>query len=242
MLNILQARLQHYMNQNFQMSKMGFKKKNQRSNCQHLLDHRESKGKSRKTSTFVSWTVLKPLTVWTITNCGKLLKRWEHQTILPVSWETCMWVKKQQLEPCLNNWLVQDWERSTTRLFVSLMCRPRHTQCWTGWVTIWNQDCLEKYWPQICRWYHSNGRKVKRTTEPLDEGEAEEWKRRLKTQCQEKTKITASSPIAGKGKRWKHWRRPSSWALKSLWMVTAAEKLEASCFPAGKQRQAWTGW
>ena len=28
----------------------------------------------------------------------KLLKKWEYQTILPVSWETCMWVKKQQLE------------------------------------------------------------------------------------------------------------------------------------------------
>ena len=31
---------------------------------------------------------------------GKLLKRWEYQTILPVSWETCVQVKKQQLEPC----------------------------------------------------------------------------------------------------------------------------------------------
>ena len=31
-------------------------------------------------------------------NCGKLLKRWEYQTTLPDSWETCMWVKKQQLE------------------------------------------------------------------------------------------------------------------------------------------------
>ena len=29
------------------------------------------------------------------TNCGKLLKRWEYQTILLVSWETCIWVKKQ---------------------------------------------------------------------------------------------------------------------------------------------------
>ena len=29
----------------------------------------------------------------------KFLKRWECQTILPVSWETSMWVKKQQLEP-----------------------------------------------------------------------------------------------------------------------------------------------
>ena len=30
-----------------------------------------------------------------MTNCGKLLERCEHQNILPVSWETCMWVKKQ---------------------------------------------------------------------------------------------------------------------------------------------------
>ena len=29
---------------------------------------------------------------------GKFLKRWEYQTILPVSWETCMQDKKQQLE------------------------------------------------------------------------------------------------------------------------------------------------
>ena len=43
--------------------------------------------------------MLKPLTVWIITNCGKLLERWEYQSILPVSWETCMQVKKQQLEP-----------------------------------------------------------------------------------------------------------------------------------------------
>ena len=31
-------------------------------------------------------------------NCGKFLKRWEYQTILPASWEICMQVKKQQLE------------------------------------------------------------------------------------------------------------------------------------------------
>ena len=28
-------------------------------------------------------------------NCGKLLKRFEYQTVLPVSWESCMQVKKQ---------------------------------------------------------------------------------------------------------------------------------------------------
>ena len=36
--------------------------------------------------------------VWITTNCRKLLKRWEYQTVLPASWETCMQVKKQQLE------------------------------------------------------------------------------------------------------------------------------------------------
>ena len=36
--------------------------------------------------------------VWMTTNVAKFLKRWEYQTILPVSWEIYMWVKKQQLE------------------------------------------------------------------------------------------------------------------------------------------------
>ena len=49
-------------------------------------------------NTSASLTTLKPLTVWITTNCGKFLKRWEYQTTLPISWETCMQVKKQQLE------------------------------------------------------------------------------------------------------------------------------------------------
>ena len=36
--------------------------------------------------------------VWTITNCGQFWKRWEYQTTRPASWETCMQVRKQQLE------------------------------------------------------------------------------------------------------------------------------------------------
>ena len=36
--------------------------------------------------------------VWITTSCGKFLKRWEYQTTLPASCETCMQVKKQQLE------------------------------------------------------------------------------------------------------------------------------------------------
>ena len=32
------------------------------------------------------------------TNCEKFLKRWEYQTSWPAFWETCMQVRKQQLE------------------------------------------------------------------------------------------------------------------------------------------------
>ena len=46
----------------------------------------------------------KPLTVWIITTCGKFLKRWEDQTILPACCETCMEVKKQQLEADIEQW------------------------------------------------------------------------------------------------------------------------------------------
>ena len=42
--------------------------------------------------------MLKPLTVWITTNCGKFLKTWKYQTTWPASWETCVQVKKQQLE------------------------------------------------------------------------------------------------------------------------------------------------
>ena len=54
---------------------------------------------SRKPSTFALLTRPKTLTVWIKIHCGKFLKRWEYQTTLPASWEICMWVKKQQLEP-----------------------------------------------------------------------------------------------------------------------------------------------
>ena len=52
----------------------------QRSNCQHVESQKKQEN-SRKTSTSVSLATLKPLTVWITTNCRKLLKRWEYQTI-----------------------------------------------------------------------------------------------------------------------------------------------------------------
>ena len=35
---------------------------------------------------------------------GKFLDRWEYQTTLPTSWESCMQENKQQLEPDMEQW------------------------------------------------------------------------------------------------------------------------------------------
>ena len=61
-----------------------------------FIGSQKKQGNFRETS--ASLTTLKPLTVWITANCGKLLKTWEYQTILLASLETCMQVKKQQLE------------------------------------------------------------------------------------------------------------------------------------------------
>ena len=54
-----------------------------------------------QTKTSDSLIMIKHLTVWITTNCGKFLKKRKYQATSPVSWETCLWVKKQQLEPHL---------------------------------------------------------------------------------------------------------------------------------------------
>ena len=95
MLKILQERLQQFVNCELPDVQAGFRKG--RGTCQHPLDHWKSKS-SRKTPISALLTMPKPLTVWSTTNCGKFWKRWEYQTTWPASWETCIQVKKQQLE------------------------------------------------------------------------------------------------------------------------------------------------
>ena len=42
----------------------------------------------------------------------------KYQTTSHASWETCIQVKKQQLELHIENRLVQNWERSTSSLYI----------------------------------------------------------------------------------------------------------------------------
>ena len=100
MLKILQARLQQYMKQELSDVQAGFRKgrgaRDQMVNIHWILRKQRD---SRKPSTSASLITLKPLTMWNTKNYGKFLMRWEYQITLPVFWETCMQVKKQQLEP-----------------------------------------------------------------------------------------------------------------------------------------------
>ena len=65
----------------------------------------------------------KPLTVWITTDCGKFLKRWEYQTTLPASWETCIQVKKQQLDPDMEQ---QTVSKSRKDYVKAVYCHPTH--------------------------------------------------------------------------------------------------------------------
>ena len=87
--------------ENFQMYKLGFEEAEEPViKLPTFTGSCRKQGSSRKMSTS-SLTMLKPLNVWITANCEKILKEMgvsDHFTgdRPPVSWETCMWVKKQQ--------------------------------------------------------------------------------------------------------------------------------------------------
>ena len=105
MLKILQARLQQYVNYELPYVQAGFRKsrgtRNKIANIHWMIEKHES---SRKTSTSALLTIPKPLTVWITTKYGKFLKTWKYQTTWPASLEICMQVRKQQLEPDMEQW------------------------------------------------------------------------------------------------------------------------------------------
>ena len=137
------------------------------------------------------------------TDCTKVfdLKRWKYQTILPVSWEnlyTCQeatvrtsygttdWFKIEKgvwqgclLSSCLFNLYTEH-----------IMGNSELDESQVGIKTAGKNSNIFR-----CKWYHFNGRKWRRTKKPLDEGERDEWKSQLKSQCLKKTKIMVSGPI-----------------------------------------------
>ena len=93
----------------------------------------------------------KAFTVCITTICGKFFKRWEYQTTLPASWETCIQVKKQQLEPDMEQQIVSKLEKEHIK---AVYCHPVYliymqSTSWEmlGWKKhkLESKDFQEKY-------------------------------------------------------------------------------------------------
>ena len=126
---------------------------------------------------------------------------WEYQTTLPASWETCMQVKKQELESDMEQWTGSKLGKEHIKAVYchsAYLAYMQSTLCeMPDWMNhSWNQDCWEKYQqPQICKWYYPKGRKWRGTKEPPMKVKEESEKAGLKPNIQ-KTKIMASGSIA----------------------------------------------
>ena len=123
MFKIHQARLQQYMNWEISDVQARFRKNRGTRDLIAKIHWIIEKENSRRTSTSASLTMPKPLTVWITTNCGKFFKWWEYHTTWPASWETCMQVKKQQLEPDMEQ---QIGSKSGKESVKAVYCHPAY--------------------------------------------------------------------------------------------------------------------
>ena len=107
---------------NFQMSKLVLEKaeevKIKLPASTGSLNKQES---SRKTTNSALLTMQKPLAVWITINRGKFWKRWNYQTTWSASWETCMRVRKQQLELDMKQQTGSNRKRNRSRLYIVIL-------------------------------------------------------------------------------------------------------------------------
>ena len=95
----VQARFQQYMNQEIPDVQASFRKS--RGTRDQIANIHWSIGKARQFQETIYLCFIgyaKALDCLVQKKSGKFLKRWENLATLPAFWETCMQVKKQQLE------------------------------------------------------------------------------------------------------------------------------------------------
>ena len=95
--------------------------RNQRSNCQHPLDHRKIKSVPEKYLLLLYWLCQSLWLCRSQKNCEKFFMRWEYQTTWPTSWEICMQVRKQQLELDMEQ---QTGSKSGKEYVKAIYCHP----------------------------------------------------------------------------------------------------------------------
>ena len=183
--------------------------------------------------------MLKPLTLWITTNCGKFLKRWEYQTTLPVSWETCMWVKKQQLEPDMEQWIGSKLEKEYTKAV------NFHTAYLNYTEYIKQNTRLDESQSGIkIVGRNINNLRWADNTTLMAESEEElraswGWKRIVKKLAWTFKILRSWDPVPSlhdkkKGETWKQWQIFFPLPPKPLQIMTAPMKLKDACFLKGK--------
>ena len=219
---------------NFQMFKLDLEKAEE-SDCQHPLDHRKSKIIPEKHLLLLHW-LHESLCV----DHNKLenWKKWEYQTTLPASWETCMQVKKQQLELDMEQWsTLKLWKEYIKAVY----CHPDYLiymQSTSCEMPRWMKHKLEsRLQGEISitsdmQMTHAYGKKWRGTKGPLEESERGEWISWLKAQHSENE---------DHGFWFHHFMAKDGetmetgtdfifpWAPESLQMVIVTMKLEDSC-------------
>ena len=100
MLKILQARLQQYINWDFPDVQAGFRKGRQtRDQIANIRWSVEKAREFQKNIYFFFIDYTKAFDYVDHNKLWKILEEMDYLTTLPASWEICMQIKKQQLEP-----------------------------------------------------------------------------------------------------------------------------------------------
>ena len=124
MLKILQARLQQYMNHELPDVQAGFRKgrgtRNQIANICWII---EKAREFQKNISFCFIDYAKAFDCVDHNNLWKIIREMEYQTTWPASWETCMQVRKQQLELDMEQ---QTGSKSGKQYVKAVYCHPAY--------------------------------------------------------------------------------------------------------------------
>ena len=144
MLKILEARLQQYMNCELPDVQAGFRKgRGTRDQIANICWIIEKAREFQKNIYFCFIDFAKAFDCVDHNKLWKILKEWEYQTTWPASWETCMQVRKQQLELDMKQ---QTGSKLEKEYIKAVYCHPAYLTSMqsTSWETLgWRKHKLE---------------------------------------------------------------------------------------------------
>ena len=121
MLKIFQARLQQYMNRELPEFKLDLEDRETIDQIGNIWCIIEKARGVLKNICFCFIDYTKPFDCVDHRKLWKFLMKWEYQTILPASCETSKQVKKQQLEPDMEQWTGSKLGKKYVRVYIATL-------------------------------------------------------------------------------------------------------------------------